>query len=46
MNNKGDENFELNFSQVNRIRPKNLNKIDIKSLVNKVSSFIITLGEI
>jgi hypothetical protein len=37
--NSRDEIFELNFSQVNRIRPKNLNKIDIKTLLNKVDLF-------
>ena len=31
-----DEVFDFNLSQINKIRPKNLNKIDIRNLLNKV----------
>ena len=35
-----DEVFDFNLSNVNKIRPKNINKVDVRSLLNKVIIYI------
>ena len=39
-----EEVFDFNLNQVNKIKPKNIGKIDVRSLINKVLMY--KLGQI